>query len=111
MKRDAEILQRVYDVIPKGEENAISVKALSDYFEVSAREVKSLILRARQNGYMICSLASEQKGYYKPTDIVEILKCYKMFEQRARTTESVLLSIREYLIHNGINPDTAKDER
>lgn len=111
MKRDEDFLQRLYDVIPIGKENAISVKALSDYFEVTARELKSLILRARQQGYMICSLASEQKGYYKPTDIVEVHQCYKMFEQRARTTESVLLSIREYLIHNGINPDTAKDER
>ena len=111
MKREEETLKLLYDIIPIGKENAISVKALSNYFAISPRDVRALILNARQNGFMICSLASDCGGYYRPTELIDVIKCYKIFQQRAKTTDSVLLGMREYLIHNGINPDTAKDER
>ncbi len=95
----------LYDALPEGLENAISLTDLSKYFGIDERDLRSRILYARQHGYMICSLASEQKGYYKPINMGEAVRCYRMFSKRLESTQSVVSGMRDYIIRNGIDPD------
>ncbi|MCR5235530.1 MAG: hypothetical protein K6E53_16745 [Lachnospiraceae bacterium] len=108
MKIDKKRLQLLLKVLPEGEDNAISLETLSRYFGVTERDIRSLILNARQNGYMICSLPSEQKGYYLPANNFELLRCYRMFRKRAESTASILQGMKDYLLKNGIDPDRDK---
>lgn len=95
----------LYDALPEGLDNAISLTDLATYFGIDERDLRSRILYARQHGYMICSLASEQKGYYKPSDIKEAVRCYRMFSKRLESTQSVVSGMRDYILKNGIDPD------
>ena len=110
MRHDKKTMDKLYEAIPEGENNAVSVYTLCKYFDVSERVMKSLILRARQNGYIICSLPSEQKGYYVPVDDKELLRCYRMFKKRWEATDSILQIMRDCLLKGGIDPDRNEKE-
>ncbi len=100
-----DFFEHLYDAIPEGKENAISLKDLSSVLGLEKRETKAQVLKARENGYMICSLASEQVGYFKPANMEEAIRCYLMFASRADTSQLVADGMKRFLIENGFNPD------
>lgn len=102
--------KKLYDLLPKGNENAVSLKDISARLGINERSMKTHILHARLKGYMICSLFAEKKGYFKPSDTKEALKCYRIFHRRAETSKAVLEEMKRYLIKNGINPDEIEKE-
>lgn len=100
--KNEEDMMILRDVLPVGEENSISLKDLSTICGVTEREMKSHILYMRQNQnlFFIASLPSEQKGYYIPSTREEALRCLRMFEKRAETTDSILKMMRECIYRN-----------
>lgn len=110
MRHNVDSLELLYEAIPTGEDNAVSLETLAEYFGVSERDMRSRILFARKNGYIICSLPSEQKGYYIPVDDKELLRCYRMFKKRQEATDSILQLMRDCLVRGGIDPDRNEKE-
>ncbi len=89
-----------YDDIPIGKRHAISRETLSGLWNLSDREVRAVIadLRKQDNNdeYVIIS-SSGGKGYYRTTDIEEILAYKKEILNRARHTYTPLKKINRIL--------------
>lgn len=105
--------KRILNALPEGIENAISLKELSKRILADERTTKSLILEARLNGHMICSLVPEVSGYFKPSNTWEALTCYQIFKKRELTSAKVAQTMKEWFLERGIDPDrpeTYKEE-
>lgn len=84
----------IADYIPQGENNAVSINALSSVLGIDERTVRYCILKARQSGAPICST---EYGYYIPTTIDEALAYYKTQRRRIITGFSALKPIAKYI--------------
>lgn len=97
--------KRILNALPEGIENAISLKELSKRIVADERTTRGLILEARLNGYMICSLVPETTGYFRPSNTWEALTCYQIFKKRELTSVRVAQTMKEWFLKRGIDPD------
>lgn len=93
-------LQNYYNDIPKGKENAITKEALMVKWGMTERAVRNIIreLRLEDFGddYVVISLSSG-KGYYKSTDIEDIMAYKKEVTNRGRHTFAPLRKVNRIL--------------
>lgn len=94
-------LQKIIDMIPTGEDHAVSMPSLARALDVSEREVRQIVLRARMAGGIIAGTAS---GYFIPDSDEELLAYYRMAEARSLTTLASLKATRHELKRRGISP-------
>lgn len=64
---------RLLAVIPKGEENAVSMRLLSEVLGMTPRHIRFCIESARREGNVICS---SDAGYFVPLDDEELRRYY-----------------------------------
>ena len=94
----------VRDMLPKGKENAIPSKELTDYLGLgSVRELQQEIARERAAGAVILSTCQEGGGYYLPATDQEVREFIRTLENRGKNTLLALKSARNYLRHTGEN--------
>ncbi len=94
----------VRDMLPKGKENAIPAKDLTDYLGMgSVRELQQEISRERAAGAVILSTCQERGGYYLPATDQEVREFIRTLENRGKNTLLALKSAKNYLRHTGEN--------
>lgn len=90
----------VYQVLPKGKENAVRSQQLCNVLGYdSVRELQKEIARERQNGAVI--LSSTEGGYYQAGNDWEIKEFVKTLESRAKNTFLALRSARRLMGQQG----------
>lgn len=97
-------MDRYYNSIPIGKENAISRAELAAQWGVSDRLARRIVaqLRAEDNGdgYIIVAYSS-RKGYYRTDDVKEIRRFEREMHKRARNTFAPLKKARRVLRDGG----------
>lgn len=58
---------KIFDILPVGEENAISAKALSAKLGLSVRECRARISKELQEGSFCLSSTHRPDGYFRPS--------------------------------------------
>ncbi len=88
------------EIIPVGEENAISRRELMRITGLSDRELRRQIEMERREGALILSsTASNSGGYFRntPGDAVELRRFINSMSQRGKSTFAVLKEARKVL--------------
>ena len=93
------VKQELIDFIPVSPER-ISMSSLARTLGQTERETRKLIATARINGEII---ASDDNGYYIPTEAQEIASYYRRHRKRAMTTLRGLKAVRKALQAAGVD--------
>lgn len=89
-----EARNHILTLIPKGKNNAISMKYLAAMLHVNERETRKIITDLRMSGFVVIG---DQSGYYLPTTKDEIRTYYRTVLARQRTTDLSLAAVRHKL--------------
>lgn len=92
-------MQSIFDLLPQGEQNAISSKSLAELVGTSSvRELQSVIARQREDGSLILSTCRGGGGYFRPSPgdkgRAEIDRYIATLRARALNTLRVLRSAK-----------------
>lgn len=94
-------MTNIYDILPVGEENAISLKALSAKTGISERALRTKIVEEIEAGSPCLSSCRRHGGYYRPSSgekgLQEIQRYFYQERSRARSTWRKLTAIRRML--------------
>ncbi|MBQ9199236.1 MAG: hypothetical protein IJ141_03585 [Lachnospiraceae bacterium] len=82
----------LYNIIPKGKENAIHLKKLSERLNKSESATKNIIQKARRKGYQILS---GQNGYWFAGSDEEVTAFIDIMQQQAFTRFGSVSTLRE----------------
>ena len=85
--------------IPRGEQNARSMRDLARYLGVDRRAVRRVVNEARIAGCIICS---SDNGYFLPEDAEDVLRHYRRAMCGVNTTLAALEPERAYLEDMGV---------
>ncbi len=85
---------RILAVIPRGEENAVSMRFLSGLLGMNPRNIRQLIESARRDGNVICS---SDAGYYIPCNDEELRRFYLRTRARISTSFACLQPVVKVL--------------
>lgn len=89
-----EILQ----FIPTGYKNAVSMRELACRLEISERQLRKEVQKARLNGAPICSACNNRiTGYFLPQSVGEAEIYLREEERRLRTAAQSLKPVRDYI--------------
>lgn len=80
------------EVIPYGEENAISMTELSCILGITPRNVRSLVFKARVSGNII---AGTDEGYFIPVSLEEMQKYYRHAVARIKSCSQAIKPVKE----------------
>ena len=81
-------------MLPEGQENAINLKRISNYFGITERDTFRMIQLERQEGYPIMAKKNEGGGYYKPASPEEYIGFLNRWSSQIKTmidTQSALV--------------------
>lgn len=100
-------MQTIFDLLPQGEQNAISSKSLAEIVGApSVRELQSRVAVERENGALILSTCRGGGGYFRPSPgnegRAEIEKYIRTLRMRALNTLRVLRSAKEAVARSEI---------
>ena len=90
--------RNVIDLIPEGEQNAITARELSRILNCHRREITLAINALRCSGEVICS---GNKGYYRPACVQEAMRTYRHMTSRQREIAKAAKSAKEYIQNHG----------
>lgn len=92
---------KIFDILPVGEENAISAKALSAKLGLSVRECRARISKELQEGSFCLSSTHRPGGYFRPSPgekgRQELLRFYRRELSRSRSSARKLKTVRTAL--------------
>lgn len=100
---------KIFDILPVGEENAISAKALSAKLGLSVRECRARISKELQEGSFCLSSTHRPGGYFRPSpgekgrqELLrfyrqELLRFYRRELSRSRSSARKLKTVRTAL--------------
>lgn len=91
--------EKIYQIIPEGRNNAVSMSQLSERLHVDARQCRKIISEMRNQGYLI---VGDNHGYYVPTTNEELFRWYQSVRSRAMTGLKGLKYARRIMKGNGI---------
>ncbi|MBQ9258174.1 MAG: hypothetical protein IJ181_13820 [Acidaminococcaceae bacterium] len=92
----------LYDLLPTGRGNAISMQKLADLTGSRPRQVRQAIFNLRTDGLII---AGDSNGYYIPADDQELISYYKTAKARGLATLASIQSARKALQQAGIDTE------
>ena len=85
----------IFSRLPAGEENAVRGEDIAKRLGFNdTRDFQRAVSLERRNGSLILSSA---KGYYRPSEITDVRRCYYSIRRRAISTLVMLMKMREYL--------------
>ena len=82
------------DLIPRGEESAVSVPTLAKTLGTSERDVRKQVSILRMQGELILSSA---RGYFRPATVGELRQFVSAMTKRGRATFAAVASARKVL--------------
>ncbi len=82
------------DLIPHGEENAVSMKTLASVLNIECRSVRQMVLDARIKGAVICSSSA---GYFQPETHEELFRYVQIVKAQERSKYRALISAEKVL--------------
>lgn len=90
-----DIVQRIYGLIPFGEENAVSASDLKSLAGIkSSRQLRFFIHQMRESGLLVCS---GDRGYFRPQNAEQIRRFLHRMHAQARSmirvTRGALMAI------------------
>ena len=92
---------KIFDILPVGDENAISAKALSAKLGLSVRECRARISKELQEGSFCLSSTHRPGGYFRPSPgekgRQELLRFYRRELSRSRSSARKLKTVRTAL--------------
>ena len=88
------------EIIPEGEDHAVTRRYLSIKLGLSDRMVRRAIEEARADGLLICN-AQDGRGYYQSKDVAALKRQYKQDTARALAILKRRKPIRDYLKSQG----------
>ena len=95
-----ELWQWLVSIIPKGQQEAVSMTYLAEILGLSKRALRKEIENARKAGVLICS---SDRGYYMPESILELRDYAHRTRARIRTgSECLAPFLREIKRAEGI---------
>ena len=98
-----EYFKKVYQIIPEGKQNAVSMSQLSKILQTDTRQCRKIVSEMRNHGYLIIG---DSHGYYKPVTNEELFRWYQSVKSRAMTGLKSLKYARWIMRGNGIEtPD------
>lgn len=82
------------DLIPRGEENAVSVPMLAKVLGTNERDVRKQVSILRTQGELILSSA---RGYFRPATMGELRRFVSAMTKRGRATFAAVSAARKVL--------------
>lgn len=82
------------DLIPCGEENAVSVPTLAKILGTNERDVRKQVSNLRTQGELILSSA---RGYFRPATVGELRRFVSAMTKRGRATFAAVAAARKAL--------------
>lgn len=77
----------IYDLLPKGQDNAISRRNLMAITGMSDRTLRATIAAERRSGALIMSSTdTENGGYYRPANVEELRRFVASMTKRGKAT-------------------------
>ncbi|MDO4484257.1 MAG: hypothetical protein Q4C54_07460 [Clostridia bacterium] len=108
---DSKMMERyafIVNLIPEGEENAVSMRDLARALQTEERKVRQYVEKARADGLFICS---GDAGYFLPADDADLIRYYRRHHARLKTSYRALLPLKKYLGKRADAPSTAGKEK
>ena len=102
MKNEKTFASRLLDLIPSGEENAISTKDLANLLNCHSREITLTIHFLRVKGTVICSCT---KGFFKPKNLEETRHFVATMRSRCKHIRAAAASAEKLLKMGGIEDE------
>ena len=90
----------IESIIPRGRENAISLKALAQITGISERRVRIKMEAARKRGVIILNF-QDGRGYFQSEDIEDIQKQFEANERRTKSIQAQQRFLRIRLMKAG----------
>lgn len=100
MNKCDDYTKKLMQLIPEGEDNAVSGAYLSSRLGMSDRAVRRAIEAARAEGLLICN-AQDGKGYYQSRDVAALKRQYRQDTSRALSILKRRKPLRDYLKAQG----------
>lgn len=94
--------RKLLDLIPDGEDNAIPMKTLAYLMNMDCRQIRRAVKFARFDGNVI---AGGDKGYYVPSNLVELQGYFNRSVARIRTSGRSLNAVKARLKQEEMNVD------
>lgn len=91
----------VYNILPEGEENALSRSTLAAMLGLSDRELRREIATERLHRALILSTQKRGGGYFRAANLDELRRWVKSMEARGRATFAVVSAARRVLRDKG----------
>ncbi len=88
----------LYDLIPEGQENAVTKEQLTQITGMSDRVLRAVVAKERRRGKIILTDCGGTKGYYKPTNSGDVLRFIRSMRKRARETAAIADAVEQALM-------------
>ncbi len=89
---------RIFELLPEGQENAISRKDLATITGLNDRELRREIASERREGALILSSTdSEHSGYFRPASADELRRFVTSMTRRGKATFAAVAQARKAL--------------
>lgn len=82
------------DLIPRGEESAVSVPTLAKILGTNERDIRKQVSNLRTQGELILSSA---RGYFRPATVGELRRFVSAMTKRGRATFAAVAAARKAL--------------
>ncbi len=91
-------MKRIFELLPEGQENAVSRKDLIAITGMNDRELRKMIASERRDGALILSSTdSEHSGYYRPASADELRRFVASMTRRGKATFAAVTEARKAL--------------
>lgn len=103
---------RIFELLPEGQENAVSRKDLATITGLNDRELRRAIASERREGALILSSTdSEHSGYFRPASADELRRFVASMTRRGKATFAAVAQARKALKHIEAEKEGKADER
>ncbi|MGN0453091.1 MAG: hypothetical protein ACI4GZ_04735 [Ruminococcus sp.] len=103
---------RIFELLPEGQENAISRRDLAAITGLNDRELRREIASERREGALILSSTdSEHSGYFRPASANELRRFVASMTRRGKATFAAVAQARKALKRIEAEKEGKADER
>lgn len=88
---------KIFDILPEGKENAVSLESLTIVTKLSKRYVRNKIAAERRAGALILSTTEGAGGYYRPSSPEEIKEFVHSMQNRGRAIFAAITAAKAAL--------------
>lgn len=103
---------RIFELLPEGQENAVSRRDLATITGLNDRELRRAIAsERREEALILSSTDSEHSGYYRPASADELRRFVASMTRRGKATFAAVAEARKALKRIEAEKEGGADER